>query len=103
MALGQHIKAFVLLSYSFVVAFLSFLFTKPCVCSHEQQISQVVIWRSIRCAPDVFCSSTGLSAAKLLKANGLNPVVLEARNRVGGRTYTVRVRLGPLCYNCSVR
>ncbi|PWA13769.1 hypothetical protein CCH79_00017135 [Gambusia affinis] len=33
---------------------------------------------------------TSLSAAKLLKASGLNPVVLEARNRVGGRTFTVR-------------
>ncbi|XP_023806278.1 amine oxidase [flavin-containing] B isoform X2 [Oryzias latipes] len=33
---------------------------------------------------------SGLSAAKLLKASGLNPVVLEARNRVGGRTFTVR-------------
>uniref|UniRef100_A0A674MV16 Amine oxidase n=1 Tax=Takifugu rubripes TaxID=31033 RepID=A0A674MV16_TAKRU len=36
------------------------------------------------------CSSAGLSAAKLLKATGLNPVVLEARDRVGGRTFTVR-------------
>lgn len=34
----------------------------------------------------------GLSAAKLLKASGLNPVVLEARDRVGGRTFTVQVR-----------
>ncbi|TNN03755.1 amine oxidase [flavin-containing] [Takifugu flavidus] len=33
---------------------------------------------------------SGLSAAKLLKATGLNPVVLEARDRVGGRTFTVR-------------
>ncbi|XP_047456916.1 amine oxidase [flavin-containing] [Mugil cephalus] len=33
---------------------------------------------------------SGLSAAKLLKASGLNPVVLEARDRVGGRTFTVR-------------
>lgn len=47
-------------------------------------------------------SSTGLSAAKLLKANGLNPVVLEARSRVGGRTFTVRVRLGPFSYGCTV-
>lgn len=39
--------------------------------------------------------SAGLSAAKLLKASGLNPVVLEARDRVGGRTFTVRVRLSP--------
>uniref|UniRef100_A0A4W6EK69 Amine oxidase n=1 Tax=Lates calcarifer TaxID=8187 RepID=A0A4W6EK69_LATCA len=31
-----------------------------------------------------------LSAAKLLKAQGLSPVVLEARDRVGGRTFTVR-------------
>uniref|UniRef100_A0A8C2GV38 Amine oxidase n=1 Tax=Cyprinus carpio TaxID=7962 RepID=A0A8C2GV38_CYPCA len=33
---------------------------------------------------------TGLSAAKLLVESGLNPVLLEARNRVGGRTYTVQ-------------
>uniref|UniRef100_A0A3Q3ARW0 Amine oxidase n=1 Tax=Kryptolebias marmoratus TaxID=37003 RepID=A0A3Q3ARW0_KRYMA len=36
------------------------------------------------------CSNRCLSAAKLLKASGLNPVVLEARDRVGGRTFTVR-------------
>uniref|UniRef100_A0AAR2INE7 Amine oxidase n=1 Tax=Pygocentrus nattereri TaxID=42514 RepID=A0AAR2INE7_PYGNA len=35
-------------------------------------------------------SSEGLSAAKLLLESGLNPVVLEARDRVGGRTYTVQ-------------
>ncbi|KAK1797566.1 hypothetical protein P4O66_000856 [Electrophorus voltai] len=33
---------------------------------------------------------SGLSAAKLLMESGLNPVVLEARDRVGGRTYTVQ-------------
>ncbi|XP_072301022.1 amine oxidase [flavin-containing] [Eucyclogobius newberryi] len=33
---------------------------------------------------------SGLSAAKLLKASGLSPVVLEARDRVGGRTFTVQ-------------
>ncbi|KAL3969464.1 antigen [Sarotherodon galilaeus] len=33
---------------------------------------------------------SGLSAAKLLKASGLDPVVLEARDRVGGRTFTVQ-------------
>ncbi|XP_035264257.1 amine oxidase [flavin-containing]-like [Anguilla anguilla] len=32
---------------------------------------------------------SGLSAAKLLKESGLNVVVLEARDRVGGRTFTV--------------
>ncbi|KAK3569197.1 hypothetical protein QTP86_026627 [Hemibagrus guttatus] len=31
-----------------------------------------------------------LSAAKLLVESGLNPVVLEARDRVGGRTFTVQ-------------
>lgn len=49
----------------------------------------------------MFCSPAGLSAAKLLKANGLSPVVLEARDRVGGRTFTVRVRLGPFFNICS--
>lgn len=34
----------------------------------------------------------GMAAAKLLHDNGLNVVVLEARDRVGGRTYTIRVR-----------
>lgn len=33
---------------------------------------------------------SGLSAAKLLVESGLNVVVLEARDRVGGRTYTTR-------------
>ncbi|XP_038073336.1 amine oxidase [flavin-containing] B-like [Patiria miniata] len=33
---------------------------------------------------------SGLSAAKLLHARGLNVLVLEARSRVGGRTYTKR-------------
>ncbi|XP_077584824.1 amine oxidase [flavin-containing] [Stigmatopora nigra] len=33
---------------------------------------------------------SGLSAAKLLRESGLNPVVLEARDRVGGRTFTAR-------------
>nr|XP_020487649.1 amine oxidase [flavin-containing] B [Labrus bergylta] len=33
---------------------------------------------------------SGLSAAKLLQESGLNPVVLEARDRVGGRTFTFR-------------
>ncbi|XP_077001731.1 amine oxidase [flavin-containing] A isoform X2 [Tamandua tetradactyla] len=33
---------------------------------------------------------SGLSAAKLLAEHGANVLVLEARDRVGGRTYTVR-------------
>ncbi|XP_070606626.1 amine oxidase [flavin-containing] A-like [Erythrolamprus reginae] len=33
---------------------------------------------------------SGLSAAKLLFESGLNVVVLEARDRVGGRTFTIR-------------
>ncbi|XP_048192472.1 amine oxidase [flavin-containing] B [Perognathus longimembris pacificus] len=33
---------------------------------------------------------SGMAAAKLLHDSGLNVVVLEARDRVGGRTYTVR-------------
>lgn len=32
-----------------------------------------------------------MSAAKLLSESGLSVVVLEARDRVGGRTFTVRV------------
>lgn len=48
-----------------------------------------------------FLKRTGLSAAKLLKANGLTPVVLEARDRVGGRTFTVRVRLKLRFWNCT--
>lgn len=33
----------------------------------------------------------GLSAAKLLAESGLSVIVLEARDRVGGRTFTARV------------
>ncbi|KAF6390456.1 monoamine oxidase B [Rhinolophus ferrumequinum] len=33
---------------------------------------------------------SGMAAAKLLHDNGLNVAVLEARDRVGGRTYTIR-------------
>ncbi|KAM7045707.1 amine oxidase [flavin-containing] A-like isoform 1-T2 [Molossus nigricans] len=33
---------------------------------------------------------SGLSAAKLLTEHGVNVLVLEARDRVGGRTYTIR-------------
>ena len=36
----------------------------------------------------------GLSAACVLKEEGLDVIVLEARDRVGGRTYTVKVRSG---------
>ncbi|XP_038863168.1 amine oxidase [flavin-containing] isoform X2 [Salvelinus namaycush] len=38
---------------------------------------------------------SGLSAAKLLKEKGLSPVVLEARDRVGGRTFTVQGKSYP--------
>ncbi|XP_059994048.1 amine oxidase [flavin-containing] B isoform X1 [Lagenorhynchus albirostris] len=33
---------------------------------------------------------SGMTAAKLLHDSGLNVIVLEARDRVGGRTYTIR-------------
>ena len=48
----------------------------------SQQIYDVII---------IGAGVSGLSAAKLLKENGLDVVVLEARNRVGGRTWTVKV------------
>ena len=36
---------------------------------------------------------TGLSAAKRLKDHGLRVLVLEARDRVGGRTYSICVSI----------
>ena len=39
----------------------------------------------------ILISFTGLSAAKLLHESGVNVLVLEARDRVGGRTYTIKV------------
>nr|KAF6435945.1 monoamine oxidase B [Rousettus aegyptiacus] len=36
---------------------------------------------------------SGMAAAKLLHDTGLNVVVLEARDRVGGRTYTIRNKM----------
>ena len=43
------------------------------------------------CVCTYMCS--GLSAAKLLHEKGLNVLVLEASNRVGGRTWTLRVSM----------
>ncbi|GCB77039.1 hypothetical protein scyTo_0015590 [Scyliorhinus torazame] len=37
-----------------------------------------------------FLDKSGLSAAKLLTESGQKVVVLEARDRVGGRTFTIR-------------
>uniref|UniRef100_A0A8C9T4Z7 Amine oxidase n=1 Tax=Scleropages formosus TaxID=113540 RepID=A0A8C9T4Z7_SCLFO len=42
------------------------------------------------CVWTVGGNQSRLCAAKLLVESGLNPVVLEARNRVGGRTFTVQ-------------
>uniref|UniRef100_A0A7M4G2N9 monoamine oxidase n=1 Tax=Crocodylus porosus TaxID=8502 RepID=A0A7M4G2N9_CROPO len=39
---------------------------------------------------------SGMSAAKLLADSGLSVVVLEARDRVGGRTFTIRGKSYPL-------
>ena len=39
---------------------------------------------------------SGLVAARKLKQHGLNVCVLEARDRVGGRTETVDIGLYPL-------
>ena len=41
---------------------------------------------------ELFLYPLGLSAARLLVSQGLDVLVLEARDRVGGRTHTVRVR-----------
>lgn len=43
------------------------------------------------CSSTFFSPLLGLSAAKLLAEHEVNVLVLEARERVGGRTYTVRV------------
>lgn len=48
---------------------------------------------SAKYSDDAAAVIAGLTAAKLLVESGLNVVVLEARNRVGGRTHTIRVSL----------
>lgn len=52
-----------------------------------------------------FCSKfstfTGLSAAKVLRDKDVDVVVLEARDRVGGRTWTVKVRTTTTTLNPS--
>ena len=45
------------------------------------------------------CDVTGLSAAKVLHEAGADVLVLEARDRVGGRTFTIQVKclIAKLC------
>lgn len=44
---------------------------------------------------------SGLNTARLLKENGLNPIVLEASDVVGGRVKTIDTRNGPLDVGAS--
>ena len=45
---------------------------------------------------NIFLFFPGLSGAKVLHEHGINVLVLEARDRVGGRTYTKQVRFNSL-------
>lgn len=47
--------------------------------------------------------TTGLSAAKLLTDHDVDVTVLEARGRVGGRTFTVKVRFMSLFFDNEIR
>lgn len=50
----------------------------------------------------VGAGAAGIVAARELQKNGLRPIVLEARQRVGGRAWTESARLGmPLDIGCS--
>ena len=51
----------------------------------SEQVHEVII---------IGAGISGLSAAKLLADKGVDVLVLEARDRVGGRTWTVQVSVG---------
>lgn len=44
---------------------------------------------------------SGLSGAKLFAQSGLDVLVLEARDRVGGRTWTVQVSTLIIAFTCQ--
>ena len=48
----------------------------------SQQIHEAIV---------IGAGASGLSAAKVLAEKGVDVLVLEARDRVGGRTWTVKV------------
>lgn len=49
----------------------------------------------------VGAGAAGLAAAELVAASGLKGVVLEARDRLGGRAHTIRTPIGPIDLGCE--
>ncbi|USQ96106.1 flavin monoamine oxidase family protein [Caulobacter sp. RL271] len=49
----------------------------------------------------VGAGAAGLAAAEIVAASGLTGVVLEARDRLGGRAHTIQTAIGPIDLGCE--
>lgn len=49
----------------------------------------------------VGAGAAGLAAAELVASSGLTGVVLEARDRLGGRAHTIQTAIGPIDLGCE--